>query len=74
MFACGAYPCFPDFKASVAQEARDQIKRLRHHPCLVLWAGNNEDYQIAEAFNLDWDPADISGNWEKSNFRQSWYT
>ena len=34
----GTYP----FKLSVAQEAEDQIKRLRDHPSIVLWSGNNE--------------------------------
>ncbi|HTU00657.1 MAG TPA: glycoside hydrolase family 2 protein [Candidatus Sulfotelmatobacter sp.] len=34
----GTYP----FKLSVAQEAADQIRRLRNHPSLVLWCGNNE--------------------------------
>ncbi len=34
----GTYP----FKLNVAQEAEDQIKRLRDHPSIVLWSGNNE--------------------------------
>ena len=34
----GTYP----FKLSVAREAEDQIKRLRDHPSIVLWCGNNE--------------------------------
>jgi len=34
----GTYP----FKLSVAQEAADQIRRLRNHPSIVLWSGNNE--------------------------------
>ena len=34
----GTYP----FKLSVAQEAEDQIRRLRDHPAIVLWCGNNE--------------------------------
>ena len=43
MFACAAYPTFdPVFMANVEQEARDAIRRLRHHPCLALWCGNNE--------------------------------
>ena len=43
MFACATYPSFdPDFMANVAQEAREQIQRLRHHACLALWCGNNE--------------------------------
>ena len=43
MFACALYPASPDFLASVEREIRHQVKRLRHHPCLALWCGNNED-------------------------------
>lgn len=43
MFACSAYPTFEKgFIANVRQEARDNIRRLRHHPCMALWCGNNE--------------------------------
>jgi len=52
MFACGVYPANAEFLASVRAEAESAIKRLRHHPCLALWCGNNEDYQIAESVGL----------------------
>jgi beta-mannosidase len=43
MFACAAYPTFEDaFMATVAAEAEDNVRRLRHHACLALWCGNNE--------------------------------
>lgn len=43
MFACSTYPTYDaGFMASVEAEARDNIRRLRHHPCLALWCGNNE--------------------------------
>ena len=43
MFACGTYPTFDGaFMASVQAEAEDNVKRLRHHPCMALWCGNNE--------------------------------
>ncbi|MFT5131459.1 MAG: beta-mannosidase [Rhodothermales bacterium] len=42
-FACGSYPVSdPDFRASVAPEVVDNVRRLRHHPSLALWCGNNE--------------------------------
>ncbi|KAJ3332531.1 hypothetical protein HDU76_013907 [Blyttiomyces sp. JEL0837] len=50
MFACGAYPAHDEFVASVEVEARMQVERLRCHPCVVLFAGNNEDYSFAESF------------------------
>lgn len=41
-FACGVYPAHDDFVESVRAEAEDNVKRLRHHPCLALFCGNNE--------------------------------
>lgn len=49
LFACGIYPAHPDYLASVRAEAEANVKRLRHHASIVLWCGNNEDYQIAES-------------------------
>jgi beta-mannosidase len=51
-FACGLYPGHSFFASSVAEEARQAVLRLRHHPSLALWAGNNEDYSIAHSRNL----------------------
>ncbi|GGI99038.1 beta-mannosidase [Alicyclobacillus cellulosilyticus] len=42
MFACSMYPGDEHFLASVAAEAEDNIRRLRNHPCIALWCGNNE--------------------------------
>lgn len=52
MFACGLYPANEAFQASVRAEAEGQVKRLRHHACLALWCGNNEDYMLAESVGL----------------------
>ncbi len=41
-FACGVYPAHEDFVANVKAEAEDNVKRLRHHPCMALFCGNNE--------------------------------
>ena len=44
MFGGGVVPAhLDDLRASSAAEARDQVRRLRHHPCIVLWCGNNEE-------------------------------
>ena len=41
-----------DFMNNVKEEIKYQIKRLRHHRCIVLWSGNNE---IDEAWhNWGW--------------------
>ena len=69
MFACGNYPANNDFLESVKGEATANVKRLRNHPCIVLWAGNNEDYQYRETENLDYDPADKDPqNWLQTSF------
>ncbi|GAA5978449.1 hypothetical protein JCM10908_004358 [Rhodotorula pacifica] len=69
MFACGAYPAqLDDFRQNVEAEALEQVKRLRSHACLAIFAGNNEDYQIAEAEKLQYDPADREGDWLATNF------
>jgi beta-mannosidase len=42
-FACAAYPAFDEkFMDNVKMEARDNLRRLRHHPCIAVWCGNNE--------------------------------
>ncbi len=46
MFACGAYP--DELAGEVALEAAHQVERLRTHPCLALWCGNNENQWIHE--------------------------
>jgi beta-mannosidase len=42
MFACSMYPGDEAFLQSVRLEAEENVKRLRNHPSIVLWCGNNE--------------------------------
>jgi beta-mannosidase len=43
IFACAKYPTTDEkFLADVKREAQYQIRRLAHHPSLVVWCGNNE--------------------------------
>ena len=52
MFACGMYPGDDAFMNNVREEVKDQMERLRNHPCIVLWCGNNE---VEEAWkNWGW--------------------
>jgi beta-mannosidase len=54
MFACGAYPAFDeDFMENVRREAEDNIRRIRHHPALALWCGNNEIEMIPDFIGND---------------------
>lgn len=42
MFACAYYPDRGWFVDEVKAEAKQVVKRLRNHPCIALWCGNNE--------------------------------
>lgn len=42
MFANSMYPATEEFHKNVAAEIDDNVKRLRNHPCIALWCGNNE--------------------------------
>ncbi len=42
MFACTPYPSDPTFLKRVEEEACYNIRRLRNHPSLAMWCGNNE--------------------------------
>jgi beta-mannosidase len=56
MFACGIYPAEADFHENVRLEAIENVRRIRHHPSLALWCGNNE----MEQGWVDW-------GWNKPN-------
>ncbi|KAI0397440.1 beta-mannosidase [Xylariaceae sp. FL0594] len=69
MFGCGNYPAWPDLLASIKREAEENVKLLRHHPSIVIWAGNNEDYQYAESVSLEWDQKNTDAeSWLKTDF------
>lgn len=42
IFGCVPYPSDDTFLANVCREAIHNIKRLRNHPSLAFWCGNNE--------------------------------
>jgi beta-mannosidase len=42
MFAVTMYPGDDEFLENVREEAKYQVTRLRNHPCIALWCGNNE--------------------------------
>jgi beta-mannosidase len=48
MFACNIYDLTEDFKEDIIQEFKDNIRRLRNHPSLSVYCGNNE---IESAWN-----------------------
>ena len=42
MFACSMYPDDQAFLDNVRAEVEENIRRLRNHPSMALWVGNNE--------------------------------
>ncbi len=42
IFAGTVYPDSPEMLASIREEARQQVRRLAQHRCIVVWCGNNE--------------------------------
>ncbi len=45
-FACSVYPQTGEYLENVNNEVRGIIRRLRNHPSIVLWNGNNENEWI----------------------------
>lgn len=43
MLGCGIYPQDMAFRDEIRREAEHQVRRLRSHPSLAIWAGDNEN-------------------------------
>ncbi|KAF4620078.1 hypothetical protein D9613_005220 [Agrocybe pediades] len=62
MFGCGQYPAYDSFLESVREEAIQNVKRIRHHPSLLVTT------KIAESLNLELDYSDEHSDYRKTNF------
>ncbi|HNX34848.1 MAG TPA: glycoside hydrolase family 2 [Kiritimatiellia bacterium] len=55
--ACAIYPQTDAFANEIRIEAEAVVRKLRNHPCLALWAGNNEiDDAYTGWFGFPLDP------------------
>jgi len=62
------YPAYDSFLESVQVEAEQNVRRLRHHPSIVIFAGNNEDYTLAESSGLEINYEDEESDFRKTTF------
>ena len=58
-FACARYPQTADFLEAVRQEAEAVVRKLRNHPALAVWCGDNE---CDEAYGWGGDNLDPAHN------------
>ncbi|XP_047201012.1 beta-mannosidase [Girardinichthys multiradiatus] len=58
MFACAMYPTEDDFIQTVREEVAQQVQRLKSHPSIIIWSGNNEN-EAALAANWFSIPASL---------------
>lgn len=46
MFACAMVPDDDaGFRRTIQEESEKAVRRLRNHPCIALWCGNNENHE-----------------------------
>ena len=62
MFACGEYPKETWFMNQVRSEAQQVVQRLRNHPSIVLWCGNNECEWLYCTEHPGASPDDMTGS------------
>ncbi|MDR3058672.1 MAG: glycoside hydrolase family 2 protein [Prevotella sp.] len=70
MFACSLYPSEGKFLESIKYEAIDNIKRLRNHPSIAVWCGNNEAYYFWYNWNMKKNYADQNPEYAQVIWRQ----
>ena len=55
--ACSFYPQSSEWTQQLEKEVKQVVLRLRNHPSLALWAGNNEDDGVYRQLRqFGWDP------------------
>ncbi|MBQ3547807.1 MAG: hypothetical protein IJA44_04975 [Clostridia bacterium] len=51
--ACANYPEDDEFKKKLEKEATSVIRKLRNHPSIIMWAGDNEVDSCTSTYNPD---------------------
>jgi len=69
MLPCGSFPATAKFLKQIKEEAVYNLKRMRAHPSIVLWCGNNEDHMFADQKSRQYDPDDLNPeHWLKTDW------
>ncbi len=66
-FWLNSHPNLPDDLYAFQHNAIEKIKRLRNHPCIAVWCGDNEGYPLAPL--NDW----LAGNVKYYDGGDRWY-
>ncbi len=61
MYACGEYPDTKWFLRGAEAEAIATVRRLRNHPSIVVWCGNNECEWLYCTAHKESSPDDMAG-------------
>jgi beta-mannosidase len=64
MFAVGPFIANEAYLANVREEITNVVKRLRHHPSIVLWSGNNE-CESNMSGGQGWIKKHVAVNWQE---------
>ena len=62
MTGCAQFPQDDAYAAATAEEVREVALRLRNHPSLALWAGNNENDESLAWRHISGPPVDPNGD------------
>ena len=61
--ACNTYPQNEKFKTLICQEVLSVVRKLRNHPSIILWAGDNEVDQMLDSCGMDPAMNSITREW-----------
>ena len=68
MYACAHYSLDdPALCEEYELEADDNVRRLRHHPSIVLWCGNNE---LEQFYDAGWPDYENGNEPQKAEFKE----
>lgn len=69
--ACHAYPCTERFKRLMDAEVEFIVRKLRNHPSIILWAGDNEVDVMNASSGIDPSTNVITREWIPAMIRRN---